>query len=122
MPTFPGHTTGHDPFSVIRLSRNHGECRSAHPSTLEALDHQGGEEKLLGCSFPPDASSGSKTARQTPYCRLLSAEAPMLLHEPTPYAIPDIPVDRCEYGACSCAKAEVITPAPQDWIQLLKKV
>src|SRR5208337_691477 len=80
-----------------------------------------GKEELFSPSFPPDTSSGPKTARQSPYYRLLAAEGLVLFHEPAPNAIADVVVDVRKYIACSCAKAEVIPPTSQDGIQLLEE-
>jgi hypothetical protein len=83
----------------------------AHPSTPELFGLDGREKKLFSFSFPPYASSGPETARQSPKCRLLSADGSMLLHEPAPNAIPDIMVDYRELIARPSAEAEVIFPA-----------
>jgi hypothetical protein len=45
----------------------------------------------------------------------------MLLHQPTPDAVPDIEVESCELTACASAEAIVVSPSPQNWIEFLEK-
>jgi hypothetical protein len=49
-------------------------------------------------------------------------EVTMLLHQPTPDAIPDIKVEIRELTACAGAEAIVISPSPQDRIEFLEEV
>jgi hypothetical protein len=46
----------------------------------------------------------------------------MLLHQPTPDAVPDIEVERGELTACAGAEAIVIPPSPQNRIEFLEKL
>jgi hypothetical protein len=46
----------------------------------------------------------------------------MLLHQPTPDAVPDIEVERGKLTACAGVEVIVISPSPQNGIELLKKL
>src|ERR1700677_4584239 len=46
----------------------------------------------------------------------------MLLHQPTPDAVPDIEVERSKLAACAGAEAIVISPSPQNRIEFLEKL
>ena len=46
----------------------------------------------------------------------------MLLHQPTPDAVPDIEVECSELTACAGAEAIVVSPSPQNRIEFLEKL
>ena len=46
----------------------------------------------------------------------------MLLHQPTPDAVPDIEVECSELTACAGAEALVVPPSPQNRIEFLEKL
>jgi len=46
----------------------------------------------------------------------------MLLHQPPPDAVPDIEVERGKLTACAGAEAIVVSPSPQNGIELLEKL
>src|SRR3984885_9456498 len=46
----------------------------------------------------------------------------MLLHQPTPDAVPGIEVERSKLAACAGAEAIVISPSPQNRIEFLEKL
>src|SRR5271170_3049814 len=49
-------------------------------------------------------------------------EFPMLLHQPTPDAVTDIEVEGGKLTACAGAEAIVVSPSPQNGIELLEKL
>ncbi len=45
----------------------------------------------------------------------------MLFHQPSPDTGPDKPIQSRELAVCAGAEAIVVSPSPQDWIELLEK-
>ena len=95
----------------IRLSGNHGERRSLHPTPPEPLDPETGKEELLSSLFAPDRPGGTDQARQSPNRRLFPVEAAVLLHEPAPQTVADIVVERRNALARSGTEAIEVAPA-----------
>ena len=106
----------------IRLSGNHGERRSFHPSSPEAFDPETSEEELLGSSRAPELSSWSLPTRLPTQRPAFPFEAVVLLHQPSPDAVADVVVEAREDLTRTGAEAVVITPASKDRIELPKQV
>src|SRR5271165_3577300 len=95
----------------IRLSGNHGECRSSHPTPSEPLDPEAGKKELLGSIFAPDLTGRTDQTRQSPNCRTFPVKAAVLLHQPAPQTVTDIVVERRKELARSGTEAIEVAPA-----------
>src|ERR1700761_7913232 len=95
----------------IRLSGNHGVCRSSHPTSPEPLDPQTGEEELFSSTLAPDFASWPDLTRLAPNQRTFPVKAAVLLHKPAPQTIADIVVERRKELARSGTEAIEVAPA-----------
>ena len=95
----------------IRLSRNHGECRSAHPTSPEPLDPEAGKEELFGSLLAPDLVGSDGPDSASAESSTFPVKAAVLLHEPAPQTVADIVVERRKALARPGTEAIEVAPA-----------